>query len=175
MEILKWCLEALCMVLPTMIAVFTGRLLSASKKQDDANSGKNTITLPKQYFWVCVIACLVFVALNLVLLFLPDNMVEPPEARIPAVIIFFIIALGPFFGVVYCYCWRVEIGIETFTVRTLWRRKREYRYSEVTYKRLQSCTRVYYENVCILTLNYLQCDAEKLINRIAKHTPKIDR
>ena len=71
-EIIKWCITGACALLPAITIYLVVNVLSWKSKKKVVN--KNEIAQPRQYFWIFVGSTVLWSAMSLFALFLPEEM-----------------------------------------------------------------------------------------------------
>ncbi|HIZ24513.1 MAG TPA: hypothetical protein H9812_03440 [Candidatus Gallimonas intestinigallinarum] len=71
-EVIKWCITAVCALLPAITIYLVVNVLSWKPKRKAAV--KNEIAQPRQYFWIFVGSTVLWSAMALFALFMPEEM-----------------------------------------------------------------------------------------------------
>lgn len=167
-EVIKWCITAVCALLPAITIYLVVNVLSW--KSGKKSASKNEIVQPRQYFWCCAVGTMLLFMLVLLVLFLPEGMVQPEEGRIPGVLIMLGITFIAFLCALWFYRWRIVLGKKEFTCYFLLR-TRTYQYSEVHFKDFNNHYRIYCGKKYICSVLDESDNCERLRGLIAKYSP----
>lgn len=167
-EIVKWCITAVSAMLPAITIYLVVNVLSW--KSGKKSASKNEIVQPRQYFWCCAVGTMLLFMLVLLVLFLPEGMVQPEEGRIPGVLIMLGITFIAFLCALWFYRWRIVLGKKEFSCYFLLR-TRTYQYSEVHFRDFNNHYRIYCGKKYICSVLDETDNCERLRGLIAKYSP----
>lgn len=167
-EVIKWCVTAACTTLSAVTIFLVVNVLSWKPRKRTAP--KNEISQPRQYFLCCAFGTILLFALVLLVLFLPEGMVQPEESRVPGALIMSGITMIAFVCAIWFYRWRIVLGKKEFTCYFLLR-TRTYRDTEVRCRAFNNHFRVYRGKRYLFSVMYEADNATDLMWRIMKNTP----
>ena len=158
----------------TVIVLFIFKILIKTKKIEVESKDANTIKQPTSYLWAGILTVTIGLALSLLALFMPDDMIANYDeteywVRYILFAIFFVISILCSSFIFFQLNWRIEIREDEFEYRNLFRRKKVYKYSEVEVKELSRCTRFYRNGKHIVGISFLQDNCDALENAIYKY------
>ena len=153
---------------------FDFKILIKTKKIEVESKDANTIKQPTAYLWAGILTVTIGLALSLLALFMPDDMIANYDeteywVRYILFAIFFVISILCSSFIFFQLNWRIEIREDEFEYRNLFRRKKVYKYSEVEVKELSRCTRFYRNGKHIVGISFLQDNCDALENAIYKY------
>lgn len=170
-EIVKWCITAVSAMLPAITIYFVVNVLSWKPKKKAAN--KNEIAQPRQYFWIFVGSTVLWSAMSLFALFLPEEM-DANDSSLFGCIFSLVFALFSLLGTIWVYRWRIVMDKKSFTFSSLFRRTRTYQYSEVQFRNFNNHFRVYYKGKYLFTVMYEMDNSSDFWWAIAKNKSSDD-
>ena len=167
-EIVKWCITAVSAMLPAITIYLVVNVLSW--KSGKKSAPKNEIAQPRQYFWCCAAGTMLLFMVVLLVLFLPEGMVQPEEGRISGALIMLGITFIAFLCTLWFYRWRIVLGKKEFTCY-FFLRTRTYQYSEVHFRDYNSHYRIYCGKKYVCSVLDETDNCERLRGLIAKYSP----
>lgn len=167
-EIVKWCITAVSAMLPAITIYLVVNVLSW--KSGKKSAPKNEIAQPRQYFWCCAVGTMLLFMVVLLVLFLPEGMVQPEDGRIPGVLIMLGITFIAFLCTLWFYRWRIVLGKKEFTCY-FFLRTRTYQYSEVHFRDYNNHYRIYCGKKYVCSVLDETANCERLRGLIAKYSP----
>lgn len=167
-EIVKWCITAVSAMLPAITIYLVVNVLSW--KSGKKSAPKNEIAQPRQYFWCCAVGTMLLFMVVLLVLFLPEGMVQPEEGRISGALIMLGITFIAFLCTLWFYRWRIVLGKKEFTCY-FFLRTRTYQYSEVHFRDYNSHYRIYCGKKYVCSVLDETDNCERLRGLIAKYSP----
>ena len=167
-EIVKWCITAVSAMLPAITIYLVDNVLSW--KSGKKSAPKNEIAQPRQYFWCCAVGTMLLFMVVLLVLFLPEGMVQPEEGRISGALIMLGITFIAFLCTLWFYRWRIVLGKKEFTCY-FFLRTRTYQYSEVHFRDYNSHYRIYCGKKYVCSVLDETDNCERLRGLIAKYSP----
>lgn len=166
-EIIKWCITGACVLLPAITIYLVVNVLSWKPKKKVAD--KNEIAQPQQYFWIFVGSTVLWSAMALLALFLPEEM-DANDSSTFGCIFSFVFAFFSFLGAIWFYRWRIVLGKKEFTCYFFFR-TRTYQYSEVHFKDFNNHYRIYCGKKYLCSVLDESDNGERLRGMIAKYSP----
>ena len=158
----------------TVIVLFILKILIKTKKIEVQCKDRNIIKQPIAYLWAGVLTVTIGIAISLLALFMPDEMIANYDeteywVRYILFAVFFAISIFCSGFIFLQLNWRIEIREDEFEYRNLFRRKKVYKFSEVEVKELSRCTRFYRDGKHIVGISFLQDNCDALENAIYKY------
>ena len=147
----------LIITLPLLFLLRYGLIKRANRKSYKIK-GSNIIRQPIFYLYVGIGGIIIFLALGLFFLLVPENMIADYEEgiRLPIFFAFVVLCIPYIFIIIFQTNWRIEVGKNEFSFTNMWNRKQTYKYSEVEVKLLSRCTRFYHNEKHIVGISPFQ-------------------
>ena len=140
-----------------------------SWKSGKKSASKNEIVQPRQYFWIFVGSTVLWSAMALFALFMPEEM-DANDSSTFGCIFSLVFALFSLVGAIWFYRWRIVLGKKEFTCYFLLR-TRTYQYSEVHFRDYNSHYRIYCGKKYVCSVLDETDNCERLRGLIAKYSP----
>ena len=166
-DIVKWCITAVCALLPAIAIYLVINVLSW--KSGKKSAPRNEIAQPRQYLWVFVGSTVLWSAMALFALFMPEEM-DANDSSTFGCIFSLVFAAFSLSGVIWFYRWRIVLGKKEFTCY-FFLRTRTYQYSEVHFRDFGNHYRIYCGKKYICSVLDESDNGERLRGMIAKHSP----
>ena len=170
-DIVKWCITAVCALLPA-IAIYLV-INDLSWKSGKKSAPRNEIAQPRQYLWVFAGSTVLWSAMALFALFMPEEM-DANDSSTFGCIFSLVFAAFSLSGAIWFYRWRIVMDKRSFTFSSLFRRTRTYLYSEVQFRNFNNHFRVYYKGKYLFTVMYGVDNSSDFWWAIAKNKPSDD-
>lgn len=166
-EIVKWCITAVSAMLPAITIYLVVNVLSW--KSGKKSAPKNEIAQPRQYFWIFVGSTVLWSAMSLFALFMPEEM-DANDSSLFGCIFSLVFALFSLLGTIWFYRWRIVLGKKEFTCY-FFLRTRTYQYSEVHFRDYNNHYRIYCGKKYVCSVLDETDNCERLRGLIAKYSP----
>lgn len=166
-DIVKWCITAVCALLPAIAIYLVINVLSW--KSGKKSAPRNEIAQPRQNLWVFVGSTVLWSAMALFALFMPEEM-DANDSSTFGCIFSLVFAAFSLSGAIWFYRWRIVLGKKEFTCY-FFLRTRTYQYSEVHFRDFGNHYRIYCGKKYICSVLDESDNGERLRGMIAKHSP----
>ena len=166
-DIVKWCITAVCALLPAIAIYLVINVLSW--KSGKKSAPRNEIAQPRQYLWVFVGSTVLWSAMALFALFMPEEM-DANDSSTFGCIFSLVFAAFSLSGASWCYRGRIVLGKNEVTCY-FFLRTRTYQYSEVHFRDFGNHYRIYCGKKYICSVLDESDNGERLRGMIAKNSP----
>lgn len=118
-DIVKWCITAVCALLPAIAIYLVINVLSW--KSGKKSAPRNEIAQPRQYLWVFVGSTVLWSAMALFALFMPEEM-DANDSSTFGCIFSLVFAAFSLSGAIWFYRWRIVLGKKNLLVTSFFGR-----------------------------------------------------